>query len=426
MTRTRLALVLAGLFALSTSSFVCQRVADRGRFAVPWSSHGAGPAGARGLYLLASELGGHPTRWAEDLARLPAHGGMLVALSDCEQGMARPLSRLEQADLRAWIERGGVLLVAGAHHYVPDDFPITFLPDLRCAEERELFPDQSFPEPESRSAFAVAEPLRGLPPIVLHGAGYLLLRPEAPDTVVLLEQPVLTQESGDASEADVVGAAAKLGRGHVIVLASASPLQNRALLEHDGGALFARLLTHYAPRGPVLFDEYHLGLGERRSPMRYLRQAGATPYVLQLLLIVAVVLIRAGSRFGGVQPVPEPTPPGTASFVAALGALFGRAADPAGTTQILARQALSRIAAHHHLQGLSAPRLADQLRARGRAEAAEAVLAIARTGELLAGAGYDLVEVSHRLDDAVAKACEEPAPVDTRGSARLVPLRCPP
>jgi hypothetical protein len=125
-------------------------------------------------------------------------------------------------------------------------------------------------------------------------------------------------------------------------------------------------------------------------------------------LILTVVRVRASSRFGGVQEALDPVPGGTASFVAALGSLFGRAADPAGTTQILARQALSRVASHHHLQGLSAHRLADQLRARGRAPAAEAVLTIAASDQLLAAAGHDLVEVSRRLDDAVAKACEEP------------------
>ena len=44
---------------------------------------------------------------------------MLVALGDCESGMARPLSRYEQQELARWVERGGVLLVAGARHYLP-------------------------------------------------------------------------------------------------------------------------------------------------------------------------------------------------------------------------------------------------------------------------------------------------------------------
>ena len=431
MSRGRGLLVLGGLLLLSTSALVCGRVADRGRFAVAWSSYGAGPDGVRGLYLLAHELGARPERWAQDLARLPAQGGMLIALSDCEHGMARPLSRLEQAELRAWVERGGTLLVAGAHHYLPDDFPLGFQPDPRCTEEHELFDDDHSEEPEQHEVFAVAEPLRGLPPLVFRGAGSLRV---ADDALVLLERRAPAEPSDAPSDApsgadagvdagvgmealasmdpssavEVVGAAARLGRGHVIALASASPLQNHALLEEDGGALFARLLAHYAPRGPLLFDEYHLGIGERRSAMRYLRQAGATPYVLQLLLVVAVLLLRAGARFGGVLPAPEAAPGGTASFVAALGTLFGRAKDPAGTTQILARQALGRVASHHHLQGLSAPRLAEQLRARGRGDAAEAVLSIARAGQLLAAVSYDLVALSQHLDDAVATACREP------------------
>jgi hypothetical protein len=338
---------------------------------------------------------------------------MLVALSDCEQGMARPVSRLEQADLRAWIERGGVLLVGGAHHYLPDELPMRFEPDPRCNEEHPLFAPERKERPElleQPQVVAVGAPLLGLPPLAFNDPGRLVIDADARDVVVLLRRPSPVPESGDASEGDVVGAVARLGRGHVIALVSASPLQNRALLEDDGGALFARLLARYAPRGPVVFDEYHLGLGERRSPMRYLRQAGATPYVLQLLLIAIVLLLRAGARFGGVQAAAEPAPSGTASFVATLAALFGRAVDPTGTTRILARQALSRVAAHHHLPGLSAPRLAEQLRARGRVPAAQAVLTIARSGQLLAAAGYDLVAVSQRLDDEVARACAEPEP----------------
>jgi hypothetical protein len=305
-----------------------------------------------------------------------------------------------------------VLLVAGARDYLPADFPIAFDPHPSCTQDADALGSDDEATLDAQHVFAAAEPLRELPPILMRGVSSLSIEPGAEGATVLLERPTFVAESGDATSAEVVGAAARLGRGHVIALGSASPLQNRALLEHDGGALFARLLAHYAPAGPLLFDEYHLGLGERRSAVRYLRQAGATPYMLQALLIAVVLLLRTGARFGGALPPPEPLPGGTASFVATLGALFERAHDPAGTTQILARQAYARIAAHHHLAGLLPQRLADQLRTHGRLEAAKAVLTIARPGQVLADAGYDLVVVSQRFDDAVARACEPLAAKD--------------
>src|SRR6185369_1339779 len=97
----------------------------------------------------------------------------------------------------------------------------------------------------------------------------------------------------------VRGVALRRDRGWVIALASGSPFQNRDLRTSDGGPLLARLLDAYAARGaPVLFDEYHLGVGDSRSTMRYLADAGYGPLALQAVLLVALVLWRAGARFG--------------------------------------------------------------------------------------------------------------------------------
>jgi hypothetical protein len=182
-------------------------------------------------------------------------------------------------------------------------------------------------------------------------------------------------------------------------------LQNRALGLSDGGLAFARLLHAYAPAGPLLFDEYHLGVGERRSLMRYLRQAGATAFIAQLLLFALLLLWRSGARFGGVRE-PEPAPPaGTASFVAALGGLFARARDPVGAAQVLVKQALGRVAAHHHLPP-SAPRaLALELEQRGLREAAQAVRSIGEGERTLLSDQGGLAKLSRRLDQAVARAC---------------------
>ena len=154
----------------------------------------------------------------------------------------------------------------------------------------------------------------------------------------------------------------------------------------------------------MLFDEYHLGVGERRSLMRYLRQAGATPFIVQLALAVLLALWRGGARFGGVRETPEPAPAGTASFVAATGRLFARAGDPPGAAQILAKQALARVAAFHHVPLATAHKLARALEERGLQQAAAAVREIGALESRPARDGGGLVAYSRTLDDAVASA----------------------
>ena len=95
----------------------------------------------------------------------------------------------------------------------------------------------------------------------------------------------------------------EIGRGSLIVLASASMFVNADLQSQGGGVLFARIVHDVAPRGPILFDEYHLGVGQRRSMMRYLRQIGGTAIVVQLLLLVAIFIWRSGAR----HPTDRPT-----------------------------------------------------------------------------------------------------------------------
>jgi hypothetical protein len=364
--------------------------------------------------------------------------------------MARPLSRYEAQELADWVERGGVLFVGGARHYVPGVLGVAFDDDPACKEklgvglfgdddtDTESGEDGAPPvelEPADAgqlgdagvdvegaadagaadagvAAVAGAAPgggasdwewaiaddaaLEGLDMIPMHRAGRLAVAADADARALLLSTGPGAREAG---------VLVRHGRGRVIALASASMLQNQMLATSGGGVLFARLMKAYGGRGPVLFDEYHLGVGERRSLMRYLRQAGAMPYLMQLLLVAALALWRGGARFGGVRE-PEPSAPAsTASFVAALGALFTRAGDAASALRLLARQALQRVAAHHHLPPMSADKLARALAAGGRDDAAAAVLRIAALEAEDARAPGRLAALSRELDEQVARAC---------------------
>jgi hypothetical protein len=88
----------------------------------------------------------------------------------------------------------------------------------------------------------------------------------------------------------------------------------------------------------------------------------------------------------------------------ALGQLYERSADARGAIELIARDAWSRIAAHHHVDVGPPARLVESLRARGAEAAAQAVWEIdtvARSGE---GGALKLPALVQQIDEALARA----------------------
>ena len=453
----RIGLVACAVLAAALLALTLERVAERGRFARALSSYGSGPQGVRALYLLAAELGYRPVRWSQDLARLPARA-TLLALGDCESGMARLLSRYEGEELVRWLGDGGVLVVAGARHYLPHGLGIEFEPDPRCPakpspqqaepdEAPESTPDAgaeadggvstpqpeaaplapldagtspdagaaaraegpddgAAPEPADQSAeptlwgVPMARPLRGLSIVPFRDPSALSLAND-PAVQTLMGAPDATDDA-PASDVEPLVVTLQHGRGRLIVLASASMLQNAELESSEGAALFARLLGAYSPGDVVLFDEYHLGVGERRSLMQYLRQLGAMPALCQLLFGVVLALWRGGARFGAVHLPAPAAPAGTTSFVSALGRLYQRVGDSAAAVRLIARAALARIAGHHGIAAVQATALESALSERGAYQAQSAVQRIvAAVGSVRS---ESLIAIVQRIDAAEASA----------------------
>ncbi|MGE0784419.1 MAG: DUF4350 domain-containing protein [Sandaracinaceae bacterium] len=244
-----------------------------------------------------------------------------------------------------------------------DDLPNAFGEDP-AGVYQELTDEAGPPPPEW--AYGTAAPLAWMPPIGMRQA--LGIRVEEDHT----RRTLMVRDDGEEAAVRV-----DVGRGAVIALSSASQFTNRDLYEYSGGILFARLVEEYAPGGVVLFDEYHLGVGERRSLTRYLRQAGLAPFAMQLLFVVVLLVAWLGSRFGAPRRELAADPAGTASYVDGVGTLYAKAADPSGTLAIIAARALGRIAAHHRLPTSNADKMAEELDKRGLADAAGAVRAIA-------------------------------------------------
>lgn len=412
---------LLACFALLGVTLV--RVAERGRFARPYSTYGSGAQGTRALFLLLGELGYPVLRWSQDLARLPARS-TLIALGSCQSPAARPLSRYERAELTGFVERGGVLLVAGARNYLPPELGVRFEDDPECdaADEPEPAPPQaaSAPHPDAdadathaESAPAHTGDAQWGVPLAPSLAGLPIVPFDKPGTLIVedftLAEPLLSTPAARESGGEDMPALAVTftrGRGRVIVLSSASMLQNSALDSAEGATLLTRLLHAYANRELLIFDEYHLGLGERRSLMQYLRNAGAMPLIAQLLFALGVLLWRRGARLGTPRSAVRAAGPlGTTSFVTALGGLYQRVGDRGAAIRLIARAALLRVARHHALGSLQARALERELTRRGALRAAEAVREIVSAGS--AAPVEPLPAIVRRIDAAVATARDD-------------------
>jgi hypothetical protein len=243
-------------------------------------------------------------------------------------------------------------------------------------------------------ASAATGPLSGMTPSGFRLAGFI-------DVEEGVEHEVLSEIAGKSAIVVV-----PRGRGRIVVVASGSPFQNRDLLDAEGAPLFVRLLHLYA-EGPVLFDEYHLGAGEARSTMRYLFQRGVGPLLLHLLVVLAIVLVRSGRRFGVPRKDTPPEAVTTASFVAAIGTLFAKVRDPKGSLQILSRRSFARIAEHHHVDELDPVRLESVLRQRKRERAADAVRDIATL--VRKAKAPSLADATRQLDTLTDRAVSDGA-----------------
>lgn len=494
-------IVVAVLTVLGLGALVamCGRVSDRGRFALSYSTYGAGPEGARAVFELTRASGYEARRWNEDVAELPMPA-TLVAIGGCDHFQSRAMSRPEREALLRWVEAGGTWMVLGATEVLDDEgFGVRLLAadPARCSEddgfygmvlradrrarererdEREASRDAGAseadtsdaapseadtsdthtpdagptatpidpatqgdagvpnttvdaglevvelgteqgddwdkPTPEEDPVEALARtlggddaddrqwasapsgPLSGMTPSGFRLAGFI-------DVEDGVEHEVLAEIAGKAAVVVV-----PRGRGRIVVVASGSPFQNRDLLAAEGAPLFVRLLRLYA-EGPVLFDEYHLGAGEARSTMRYLFQRGAGPLLLHLLIVLAIVLVRSGRRFGVPRKDAPPEVVTTASFVAAIGALFAKVRDPKGSLDILSRRSLARIAEHHHVDELDPSKLEAVLRERKRERAADAVRDIAKLAR--EAKAPSLAEATRELDTLTDRAVSDGA-----------------
>jgi len=131
---------------------------------------------------------------------------------------------------------------------------------------------------------------------------------------------------------------AEAGEGRIVLLADASPLQNRLLDEADNAALAVAL----AGPGPVTFVEtvhgYGTATGLAAIPARF-------GWALILLALSALVLIAARwPRMGPPEPPEEPLFPPRRAYVDALASTLARSRDRRAANEAVRSAARERLA----------------------------------------------------------------------------------
>jgi hypothetical protein len=440
--------------------------AERGEFADALSTWRAGPTGARAVFLLAQDLGLPVARRTQDLRLLEGtHGVVLLGVDMAGAAPSVDVTAAVEAageadggeadggeadggeaDVTPAADGGSPAADAGADGGVAADGAVApgtgeadedrnglnlVLAEAVTEEERGALlahvergatlvyaPRRGGPDPLLEALGVHARPLpdaerrggpRGLVPPSVTAVTHGVTRVEAPLLATLDFSsgflPLLVEEEGQER---VVAAQVTWGEGYVIVLGAPALASNAMLGRADNARLWANLVAYAAVRGPVQFDEYHHGFRNERSVVDFARRYGLHLALAQLL---AGLALWAASlrRFGPPRPFVEETRSGGAEALSATARLYRAGRHHAFAAGLLVRelsQSLARTAgvAPH----APVPEVEAGLRARGRADLAEALSETAALARTAAG-DADVVATATRAAQARRRA-EPPLP----------------
>lgn len=165
------------------------------------------------------------------------------------------------------------------------------------------------------------------------------------------------QSAGDAAETVVAPGggslllSSRVGRGQLLLLADASPLQNGLLDQADNAALGLSLA---GPAGrPVQFVEGVHGYGNTRGFAAL--PLGWRVAVIGLGLAGLLLVAARSRRLGPPDPQPPPPAPPRRAYVEALASARARTHDPATAAAPVQEAARARLRARYHLDDGASP-----------------------------------------------------------------------
>jgi hypothetical protein len=235
----------------------------------------------------------------ERVREFPFTGDDLAALFVIAP-QVKAISQEDAADIAAFVERGGTLLLITDGDDATDNLQSAL--DLFVAQAK----------PDSGATAAPDGPTLAHPPvatIALQSAA--TVRPNTAADPRFLSRA--TSENG------TVVATMTRGKGRVQIVAGPHPLSNAGLPEADNLVLVQNLLAGLPAGARIGFDEYHhgYGLGTNIADIALRSPWGWALFYLAGLTLVALIL--GGRRFGRSLPAPPMPPQAPAQFARALG-----------------------------------------------------------------------------------------------------------
>lgn len=296
----------------------------------PSSTYATTPAGAAAYADLLSRFGHPVRRLRTSLADSDLRPGETVILLD-----GKRLSAADNLATRRFLDSGGRLVVAG-------EPPAGLLARLMDKAASWAIEGQVLVQPVGD-----APEVESLRTVRTRGVGVF----EDPGSAT----PMLKTDD------NIVAAAATVGEGRLVLVADASPFQNRLLSRADNAAFAVAVAG--GPNRPVAFVENVHGYGEA---IGLAALPGRWWWVLGGVVIAALALMWArGARLGPAEEVERDLPPPRLAYVEALGASLARTDRPEALARPLVERA-KRAGAREFSQGTEAANSAAAARQVGR------------------------------------------------------------
>ncbi len=272
---TGLFLLLAVITA-TTAAWQARREAEP----PPLANFSSAPDGGRALRLWLEELDYVVTDEAAGRFEIPRQANLALILEP-----SYPILPGEWAAIDDWVEKGGILVLAGdgwplgaaVRHY---DFDLLYLgresPALKAQNPLLASPPLSSPAASRARAFFVTN------------RNDFLIHVAAGASPVLLSF--------------------QQGAGQVILSTTSFPFSNAGLKDGGNSALVLNVVSAAKRSGWVWFDEWHHGVrsgyGELVGPGNWLRRTPAGRSLLFAAAVIFLGLVLQGRRFG--RPIPLP------------------------------------------------------------------------------------------------------------------------
>ena len=263
------------------------------------TTYSAAAGGYKALYLWLDAMNLPVKRWERTLKDLPAAASVLV-LAEPELSP----SKGELRSLKKWIGNGGTFVLIARQ-------PSVYWLDLGL-ELEPVFVMQHLQDKKGPLRFQPGPYTRGIR--TLNYNNHPRLSSSRPQGIVHIR-------SAEGGLLMVLNE----GKGRVIGLTDPGLFANGSLRDGDHARLALNLLLAHIGSGELLIDEYHHGYGRATSVVEHLFNSRALIPLLQGILILFVLWVAKGRRFGPPRPLQRMDRSSSLEYVRAMAQLYQRA-----------------------------------------------------------------------------------------------------